>query len=354
MHRLSALHYLLLLLATAATLTCGRAAPPAGLADSELDDLFQLVKTSVVEGTAETPVFFPRGMVIRDRLLYVTDSMGHTLTVFGLDDGTIYQMGGEGAGPGEFRMPGSLSIGKDGHIYVHDTGNSRVEILSQTGDLISLVPLSQRPLHVIPLDRDANKRLLLIGLRACEPRVNCRVTEVDMDGRILRQYAPQRERVKIMAFAAALDPDGKVYLANKLDDAIQVVGVDGNELLEIDVTSPATIPFDDGQPDDVPPDPYVISQHLREDTYTLIDSIHVVDDLILVQFRVANPPELHSEYILNAFSKEDYARQYTIGIPGRLLVDQDHYYFVTHDETSDYGRFVVHQYSMLPYEGARP
>ena len=40
--------------------------------------------------------------------------------------GRIRYIGGEGAGPGQFRAPTGVAAGADGRLYVLDSGNARI------------------------------------------------------------------------------------------------------------------------------------------------------------------------------------------------------------------------------------
>ena len=354
MHRLPTCYRFSLLLAASIALACGQGNIPATPPGSALEALFQYVGTTVVEGTKESPVFFPGGMTIREGSFYVTDELGHTLTIFDLANGSLRQLGREGAGPGDLKEPGDVGVDGAGNVYVNDAGNRRIQVFSPTGESIDQVPLPQRALRVFLLPENTPNGFLLVGLRVCGSHTNCRATQIDMDGRILRQFAPQIGPLRIVAFAAALSTDGELFIANYLDTAIQLFGTDGSEVSQFDLASPALIPFDDGQPEDAPFDRNIFAQHYREGTYTPIEAIHTSDSLVLVQLRIANPPDDQPEYMLDVYSRDGHPRYLALETPGRLVVDNDDYYFVTHDEASDYGRFTVIRYSMLPLLSQAP
>jgi len=44
--------------------------------------------------------------------------------------GQMSYLGGEGAGPGQFRMPVGLAVGPDNRLYVLDSDNARVQVFT--------------------------------------------------------------------------------------------------------------------------------------------------------------------------------------------------------------------------------
>ncbi len=58
----------------------------------------------------------------------------HRVRVFDSIDGRhLFDFGARGHGPGEFNIPYDLAVGKDGRLYVVDSGNFRVQIFDHKG-----------------------------------------------------------------------------------------------------------------------------------------------------------------------------------------------------------------------------
>ncbi|HXS05204.1 MAG TPA: peptidyl-alpha-hydroxyglycine alpha-amidating lyase family protein [Rhizomicrobium sp.] len=72
---------------------------------------------------------------------------GHNARVVKLDPNGkfILQWGTHGAGPGQFEMPHSLAIDSQGHLFVADRGNNRVQIFDQNGKFIAAWSQFSRP-----------------------------------------------------------------------------------------------------------------------------------------------------------------------------------------------------------------
>ena len=71
--------------------------------------------------------------------MYVVDiggiaSKDHRIRVFNPVDGShLFDFGSRGAGPGEFNFPYDLAVGKEGRLYVVDSGNFRIQIFDRDG-----------------------------------------------------------------------------------------------------------------------------------------------------------------------------------------------------------------------------
>lgn len=68
------------------------------------------------------------------KTLYVTG--GHRLTVFSPAGQVLRQWGVEGEAEGEFRYPASVTVARDGNVYVVDALNSRVQLFDPQGRFI--------------------------------------------------------------------------------------------------------------------------------------------------------------------------------------------------------------------------
>ena len=65
------------------------------------------------------------------------ESDKHRIRVFNAQTGAhLFDIGKRGNGPGEFNLPRSVAIGKDGRIYVVDGGNFRIQIFDAKGKFL--------------------------------------------------------------------------------------------------------------------------------------------------------------------------------------------------------------------------
>ena len=91
----------------------------------------------------------PIDIVIVGERVYVTDQELHQVVVFDLNGTHITSWGGLGETAGQFNTPRGIAADADGHIYVVDSGNARVQKFTPEGEWLATfggggaMPLSQ-------------------------------------------------------------------------------------------------------------------------------------------------------------------------------------------------------------------
>ncbi len=69
--------------------------------------------------------------------LFVADGYGNSsVHRFAADGSYVSSFGRPGGGPGEFRVPHSISVSNDGRVYVADRENNRVQVFSTDGEFL--------------------------------------------------------------------------------------------------------------------------------------------------------------------------------------------------------------------------
>ncbi len=79
----------------------------------------------------------PMNLDVDSERLYAADFWNDTIRVFDRDTGELVDtLGGPGAGPGEFNNPGGIAVGPEGHLFIADFANHRVQELNRDGGFI--------------------------------------------------------------------------------------------------------------------------------------------------------------------------------------------------------------------------
>ena len=96
----------------------------------------ELIKCVGQEGGKEGEFYDPRGLTLRDNLVYVCDRNNHRIQVFDLDLNFVRSIGSHGSGRGEFDRPYDVKFDTAGNMYVAEWGNERVQVMDSSGQFI--------------------------------------------------------------------------------------------------------------------------------------------------------------------------------------------------------------------------
>ncbi|HVL23508.1 MAG TPA: SMP-30/gluconolactonase/LRE family protein, partial [Thermomicrobiales bacterium] len=80
--------------------------------------------------------FGPRGLVVTENEIYVTDTGNERVQVFGKDGTFLRAFGGFGTEPGKLQEPTGLAMGPDRNLYVADSGNGRISVFTPEGEFV--------------------------------------------------------------------------------------------------------------------------------------------------------------------------------------------------------------------------
>ena len=123
---------------------------PAGIATDDSGNIYvssqhklqkftstgELIKCVGREGGKEGEFDDPRGLTLRDHLVYVSDRNNNRIQVFDLDLNFVRSIGSRGSGRGEFDQPYDVKFDTAGNMYVAEGGNERVQVMDSSGRFI--------------------------------------------------------------------------------------------------------------------------------------------------------------------------------------------------------------------------
>jgi hypothetical protein len=168
-------------------------------------------------GNSENPnYFFYRlsGLAIdNNENIIALDSKNGTIRTFDANGKFIRSFGRKGPGPSELSSPSSLSLDKEGNIYVLDS-NRFVKKFSKNGELLKYLKLDKRYLS---MSADANGNIVLLQKDYGNYRnslVTMRLLKKNMDGSTIIEF-PKNVSRKAMFF----DGDTQVFFSTLYFDA---------------------------------------------------------------------------------------------------------------------------------------
>jgi peptidylamidoglycolate lyase len=121
---------------------------------------------------------------------YVSDGYGNNrVAKFSADGKYLFDFGHKGSGPGEFNTPHGITLDNDGHVYVADRDNSRVEIFDANGKYIAEWKGEEigRPWDIYP-GPDGNFYVMDGGDMKPSPPDRGRIIIVNRDGKKLEEF----------------------------------------------------------------------------------------------------------------------------------------------------------------------
>jgi uncharacterized protein (TIGR03663 family) len=179
----------------------------------------------------------PKGIAIGpDGNLYIADSQNHRVEVVSPNGTFIRAWGSQGTGAGQFNEPWGIAVAPDGHVYVADTWNHRIQEFDATGHFIRAfgsTPVGQPGLNpgqfygprAIAIDSQGNLYITDTG--------NKRVEKFSPTGTFLASFgAPGSDLGSFNEpVGIAIDSQGNFYVADTWNQRIEKFGPDFTPLL---------------------------------------------------------------------------------------------------------------------------
>ncbi|MCW3491324.1 6-bladed beta-propeller [Dethiobacter alkaliphilus] len=79
-------------------------------------------------GRGQSTLVNPRGIGIRNGIIYVVSNMSHTIHAFDKEGNELFQFGGQGERTNEFMHPNGLTIDRRGRMLITDTIGARIAV----------------------------------------------------------------------------------------------------------------------------------------------------------------------------------------------------------------------------------
>lgn len=154
-------------------------------------------------GSGDGELNGPAGLAIRDDVMYVVDSRNHRVQKFTLDGKFIGQFGSFGDGPGQLNTPWGIGLDKDGNVFVADWRNDRIQSFTSDGQWLASFGQPGS-------GGDASIARWHGGIRV----------------------VPQPVGLFNRPSGVAVDKDGDIYVADWLNNRVQVLTPEGRFITE--------------------------------------------------------------------------------------------------------------------------
>ena len=156
------------------------------------------------QGSGDGDVDRPSGIAIgKDETLYIVDSRNNRVQKFGLDGKFLGKFGSAGSADGQFNLPWGMCLDSDDNIFVADWRNDRVQSFTSDG-----------------------KWLASFGT----PGTGGDCYNARVKGGITSSHAPVGRLNR--PTGVCVDQDGDIYIADWLNNRVQVLTPDGRFITE--------------------------------------------------------------------------------------------------------------------------
>ncbi|MGD9345482.1 MAG: NHL repeat-containing protein [Candidatus Aminicenantes bacterium] len=207
----------------------------------------EFVKTiGDIESTDDNRLFYmPTSMAFdRQGHMYVLDSGNHRIQKFDADGTFMATIGNQGQGPGEFQYPHSIDVDMDGMLYVSEAMNRRIQILTPEGREQKTIKMIDGTVGLIRVF--GSEQMLMggtglfsfgMGMMNEEKKALPKFLKIlDMEGEVLKDFGEQRDFKDFLMnrmgnqFHFILDEKDNIYVAFDYQNRIEKYSPDGTLL----------------------------------------------------------------------------------------------------------------------------
>lgn len=175
-----------------------------------------------IRGGAAGPLAIPTDVAVgTNGRIYVVDGGHHRVVAFGPAGQSLFSIGREGSGKGEFRGPVGIGTDARGRVYVADAGNRRIQIFDGGGGFSGSFPVISGGQAIRPIDVATDpegKNLYVTGNN------NHKVMVFTPGGQLLRQWGGEGLNDGEFRYPAtiAVTPAELVFVVDVLNTRVQV------------------------------------------------------------------------------------------------------------------------------------
>lgn len=165
--------------------------------------------------------FGPQDVAVgKDGSIFVSDTGRKRIMKFTPEGRFVLGWGGEGDGPGRFMEPVGLAVSDEGEVYVADTANHRVQIFTPEGQFVRQFKVfGWQDFHTQPFIEVMPDGSVVVTDSAAN-----RVAQYDSNGTLRRSWGgPGKERGNVMApHGVAVAQDGSVLVVDTNNHRVQL------------------------------------------------------------------------------------------------------------------------------------
>ena len=208
-------------------------------------ELGQIVKYNLEDGTASVIEYMEDGMNVLTQTesmdvdsrgdIYLMEHAKHRIIKINQDGNKILSFGSQGKARGQFMKPMGILAGKDHQVYVADSKNKRVQVLSVVGSskYHLVTPMSKPPMVDFEKMIPAEKRIVdltmnpMLGLYALSQEKGYILKNHHMDQSVLGMTEDYAEKLRDPK-SIYVTNDGRLYVTDTGNHRLKFLNSDGS------------------------------------------------------------------------------------------------------------------------------
>jgi hypothetical protein len=222
-----------------------------GLWGQEQKISLEFIKTvGDIESTDDNILFYmPTAMAFDEEgHIYVLDSGNHRIQKFDVNGTYVATIGNKGQGPGEFQYPQSIDVDPNGMLYVSESMNRRIQILTPEGEEQKTIKMIENSIGLVRAF--GSDQMLMggtglfsfgMGMGGDEEKELPKFLKVlNMEGEIQKDFGKQHDFKDFLInrmgnqFHFILDKTNNIYVAFDYQNRIEKYAPDGKLLWRSD------------------------------------------------------------------------------------------------------------------------
>jgi len=188
-----------------------------------------------LSGTPKDTLSMPTDVAIgKDGNVYVVDSGNHRIIVYSSSGGYLKSIGAEENNQSPLKYPVGVSSSENGNILVADRGNQRIQVYSSDGELLQSIATKIGKIKFTPIDVAMDRAGKKIIVTASAPYHQ--VIVMDVNGKLIDKWGKAGSNEGEFRFPATIavsrDED-EIYFVDVLNTRVQAFDMNGKFLVTV-------------------------------------------------------------------------------------------------------------------------